>query len=67
MLPILEVLSSAQFGDDIGCLGWSLYPEQPARLEEVSRIELEFPTDFLHRKEVRKFLHGRLIERMQAP
>ena len=47
-------------------LGWSLDQEHCARLEEVSRIELGFPTDFLHRKEVRDFLHGGLFDRIRS-
>jgi aryl-alcohol dehydrogenase-like predicted oxidoreductase len=67
VIPILGARSSAQFEDNMGCLNWSVDEQQRARLEEISRIELGFPTDFLHRKEVREFLHGGLFEHIQAP
>jgi aryl-alcohol dehydrogenase-like predicted oxidoreductase len=64
LIPILGARNSAQFDDNLGCVTWPLDEQQRARLEEVSRIELGFPTDFLHRKEVRDFLHGGLFERI---
>ncbi len=35
------------------------------RLGEASKVELGFPMDFLHRKEVREFLHGGIFERIR--
>jgi aryl-alcohol dehydrogenase-like predicted oxidoreductase len=65
IIPILGARKLAQFEDNMGCLSWSLDEQQSARLEEVSRIELGFPTDFLHRREVRDFLHGGLFDRIR--
>jgi hypothetical protein len=39
--------------------------KQLAQLDEVSRIELGFPTDFLRLKEVHEFLHGGTFERIE--
>ncbi len=65
IIPILGARNSVQFDDNMGCVDWSLDEQQRGRLEEVSHIELGFPTDFLRRKEVRDFLHGGLFERIQ--
>jgi hypothetical protein len=56
----------SQFEDNLHCLKWSLNAKQLAQLDEASRIELGFPTDFLRLKGVHEFLHGgtfELIER----
>src|SRR5581483_7867144 len=58
VIPIIGDRKFSQFEDNMHCLDWSLDARHVARLDEVSRIELGFPLDFLHRKEVREFLHG---------
>ncbi|MDE3066180.1 MAG: aldo/keto reductase [Verrucomicrobiota bacterium] len=66
MIPILGARKLPQFQGNLDCLNWSLDAEQLARLDEVSRIEPGFPTDFLERPFVRDYLHGGtydLIER----
>ena len=65
VIPILGARKAEQFEDNMGCLGWTLSPQHLARLDEASRIELGFPTDFLHRKEVRENLHGGAFDRIQ--
>ena len=65
VIPILGARKLSQFQDNLCCLEWSLDPKQLARLENVSRIELGFPTDFLHRKEVHEYLHGGIFERIR--
>ncbi len=65
VIPIIGARKFSQFEDNLHCLDWSLDARHVARLDEVSRIELGFPMDFLHRKEVREFLHGGMFERVQ--
>ncbi|SRR5581483_5289362 len=65
VIPIIGARKFSQFEDNMHCLDWSLDARHVARLDEVSRIELGFPLDFLHRKEVREFLHGGMFERVQ--
>lgn len=64
VIPILGARKLSQFQDNIRCLDWSLTEMHLARLDEVSHVELGFPMDFLHRKEVRQFLHGGMFERI---
>ena len=65
MIPILGARKLSQFEDNLDCLKWSLNVKQLAQLDEASRIELGFPTDFLRLKEVREFLHGGTFERIE--
>lgn len=58
VIPILGARKFSQFEDNLNCLQWALEAKQVARLDEISQIELGFPLDFLHRKEVHDFLHG---------
>jgi aryl-alcohol dehydrogenase-like predicted oxidoreductase len=47
--PILGARTMAHLEDNLGAVGWSLSPEQAARLEEVSRPTLPYPYDFIAR------------------
>ncbi len=58
VIPILGARKFSQFEDNLNCLQWALEAKQVAQLDEISQIELGFPLDFLHRKEVHDFLHG---------
>ena len=52
--------------DNVKCLEWSPDAKRLARLDEVSAIAFGFPTDLLHTKNVRDFLHGGVSERIQT-
>lgn len=47
MIPILGARTLAQLEDNIAAAEWKLTPEQWARLDELSKIELGFPHNFL--------------------
>jgi aryl-alcohol dehydrogenase-like predicted oxidoreductase len=64
VIPIIGARKFSQFEDNLHCLDWALGPEQVAHLDRVSEIELGFPTDFLHRPQVREFLHGGTFDRI---
>jgi aryl-alcohol dehydrogenase-like predicted oxidoreductase len=64
-IPILGARKREQLQDNLNCLKWSLNARQLGQLDEVSRIEPGFPTDFLQRPFVRDFLHGGLYERIR--
>jgi aryl-alcohol dehydrogenase-like predicted oxidoreductase len=55
----------SQLEDNLNCVKWPLNAKQLAQLDEVSKIEPGFPTDFLHRPFVRDYLHGGLFDRIQ--
>ena len=47
-----------QLKDTLSAVDVTLSPEHSARLDEVSRIELGFPHDFLRQDFVRGFMTG---------
>src|SRR5258706_2952326 len=64
-IPIIGARKLEQLEDNLNCVKWSLNTKQLAQLDAVSRIELGFPTDFLHRPFVRNNLHGGLFDRIK--
>ncbi|NJD63542.1 MAG: aldo/keto reductase [Deltaproteobacteria bacterium] len=57
ILPILGATKLSQLTDNLGCLELELPDEQMRRLDEISRIELGFPLDFLAM--AREILYGK--------
>lgn len=47
VVPLVGARTLAQLEDNLGCLALRLDADQKARLDEVSRIELGFPHEFL--------------------
>jgi len=58
ILPMIGATTVAQLKDNLACLEFSLTDEQLQHLDEVSRIELGFPHDFLVSDEVKDLLFG---------
>ena len=58
ILPILGARTEAQMKDNLACLEFELTPEQLARLEAASPIQLGFPHSFLASDHVRGLIHG---------
>lgn len=56
MLPIIGAKSMPQLEDNLKALDFPLSDEQMQRLNEVSAIELGFPSDFLHSNDVRNLV-----------
>jgi aryl-alcohol dehydrogenase-like predicted oxidoreductase len=47
IVPLVGAKTRAQLDDNLGCLEFELAPEDVARLDAASKIELGFPHDFL--------------------
>jgi aryl-alcohol dehydrogenase-like predicted oxidoreductase len=47
IVPLVGARTLAQLDDNLGCLEFALSPEVKQRLDDVSRIELGFPHEFL--------------------
>jgi aryl-alcohol dehydrogenase-like predicted oxidoreductase len=45
--PIIGARTLEQLENNLGAAGWSLAPEQLARLDQVSALELDYPYDFI--------------------
>ena len=58
VIPIIGARKFDQLVDNLACLDLVLSAEQMARLDEVSRIDLGFPHDFLSDPMIVERLHG---------
>ncbi|MEH2393227.1 MAG: aldo/keto reductase [Nostoc sp.] len=58
IIPIIGARKLTQFQDNLASLDVSLSPEHLQRLDEVSKIELGFPHDFLQNDVIRDRLFG---------
>lgn len=57
-IPIVGATNASQMKENLGCLDFRLTEEQMKQLNDMSRIELGFPRDFLENDEVRGFIFG---------
>lgn len=57
-IPIFGATTPAQVAENAACFDSPLTAEQTARLDEVSRIKLGFPHDFLASGMVRRLMYG---------
>jgi aryl-alcohol dehydrogenase-like predicted oxidoreductase len=67
MLPIVGARKVSQIADTLGAVDVVLAPEQLARLDEVSRVSLGFPHDFLANGAVRDLVRGEIRPRIVPP
>ncbi|MDB6123815.1 MAG: putative oxidoreductase, aryl-alcohol dehydrogenase like protein [Pedosphaera sp.] len=58
IIPIIGARKLSQAKDNLACLDFTLPDDVMRKLDEVSKIELGFPHDFLLRPSVSDFLHG---------
>jgi aryl-alcohol dehydrogenase-like predicted oxidoreductase len=64
IIPILGARTEAQIRDNLGCLDFTLSPEQMAQLSAASPISLGFPRGFLESDHVRGLIHGDTFARI---
>ena len=67
IIPIVGARKTEQIRDVLGCLDFELSSEHLARLDELSRIELGFPHDFLSRDAIRPIVYGDAVESLDLP
>jgi aryl-alcohol dehydrogenase-like predicted oxidoreductase len=58
MIPIVGARNLDQLNDNLGCLEIELTQDQRARLDQISRIELGFPHDFLSFEGFQQLTYG---------
>ncbi len=58
IIPLLGVRNMEQLRDNLGCLEVTLSNEHLTRLDEVSRIDLGFPHDFLGSEAIEDLVYG---------
>jgi aryl-alcohol dehydrogenase-like predicted oxidoreductase len=64
IIPIIGARTADQVKDNLGCLDFELTAEELNRLDEVSKVELGFPHDFLSRDLIRSFIYGETYSRI---
>jgi aryl-alcohol dehydrogenase-like predicted oxidoreductase len=57
IVPIVGAKTVSQLRDNLGCLDFTLGPEQLAKLDAASKIDLGFPHDFL--VQARSYIFGK--------
>jgi len=62
LIPILGARTLAHLLDNLGALDIQLSPEQIARLEEIGKLQLGFPHDFLNSEGVRGLVFGETFD-----
>jgi len=58
IIPIIGARKETQIKDNLACLEFELTSEQMQRLNEVSKIELGFPHDFLNSEMIEDIIYG---------
>ena len=58
IIPIIGARNTSQIKDNLACLEFELTNEQMQRLNEVSKIELGFPHDFLAANFIKDIIYG---------
>jgi aryl-alcohol dehydrogenase-like predicted oxidoreductase len=62
VVPIIGARTHEQLQDNMGCLDFSLPDDHMERLNEVSKIDLGFPHDFLTSEVPRDLIYGGTID-----
>jgi hypothetical protein len=61
-IPIFGARTAEQVTENMACFESGLTEEQLRRLEDVSRVRLGFPHDFLNSKIVKRLTYGGMYE-----
>ena len=67
IIPVVGSRKVTQLMDILGCLGFSLNNEQMNRLNEISRLELGYPHDFVREETTRQMIYGDMESLIDYP
>ncbi|MRG94749.1 aldo/keto reductase [Polyangium spumosum] len=67
VVPIVGARKASQIKDVLGSLDFTLTEEHLRRLDEVSRIELGFPHEFLGKPYIRGVVYGDRVDQIDLP
>jgi aryl-alcohol dehydrogenase-like predicted oxidoreductase len=59
IIPIIGARTEAQIKDNLGCLDFELSSNHMDRLDEISKIQLGFPHDFIESESGKMLAYGR--------
>ena len=67
MIPIIGARTAAQLAENLDCVNFELTPDQIAKLNQASAVELGFPHDFLQQPPIQELVfagtQGRILRR----
>jgi aryl-alcohol dehydrogenase-like predicted oxidoreductase len=58
VIPIVGARTLDQLNENLGCLDFTLEPEQLSALDEVSKIQLGYPHDFVGLERIKQQIYG---------
>src|SRR4051812_17844889 len=58
VIPIIGARNTSQIKDNLACLEFQLSDDQMQRLNEVSKVDLGFPHDFLAASFIKDIIYG---------
>jgi aryl-alcohol dehydrogenase-like predicted oxidoreductase len=64
VIPIIGARTAAQVEENLRCLDFDLSADHMRRLDEVSKIEMGFPHDFLAKEYIRPVVYGNTYDRL---
>ncbi|TAG58080.1 MAG: aldo/keto reductase, partial [Runella slithyformis] len=65
VMPIVGARHVTQLKESLECLAFTIPAEMMTRLDEVSKIELGFPHDFLASEGVKEVAFGGMFDKIQ--
>ena len=65
VIPIIGARTASQVKDNLACLSFTLNESEIAKLDEVSRVELGFPQEFLRSDGIRKVIYGETFDKIE--
>ncbi len=66
VIPIIGAKSVDQLKDNLGCCDFELTWDQISRLDEVSKVDLGFPHEFLRSEQMRPIMYGETFDLIDA-
>ncbi len=64
MIPIIGARNADQLTENLTCLDYSLSEDHLKRLDEISRIDLGFPAEFLGREYIRDLVYAQSFDKI---
>lgn len=61
LIPIIGARRLPQLKDNLACLDWELGHKHLRRLDDVSRVDMGFPHDFLEKDTVKQVMYGETL------
>jgi diketogulonate reductase-like aldo/keto reductase len=64
IIPVIGSRKESEIKDNLACLEFVLSNDQMQRLNEISKIELGFPHDFLNSEMIKEIIYGGMYSSM---